>query len=616
VPIGELLERVMLLEGRASVASQRSGLTLQESCSTSWVPARDTRSADARRRPRVRGVCDVMTNFFASFSWNRTLSYPPFHPARPETRPLSMTEAEFAAAFPTESNYVERKTGVGGRTPGEVVAFSNSDGGVILIGVDDAGEIVGRTLTAGTEDEIHQRIREINNPGRYSIHELAVDGRTIIALAVARKAEGFAQTSDGRILVRRGTMSVALIGEELVRFVNERALTRFEDTDTGLPITDADPERLAELADAYGWTSEIEDRLGDYGFVDPTERTLTVAGALHLLSDPAQRLGKAFIEVLRFPSEGAEYDKRLEIHGALGRQLEDAVEQVTSELGNEFVVLGVRRYELPRIPRVVLREALANAIAHRSYELDGTAVRVEIYPGAVRIISPGGLPEPVTVENIRETQAARNLKVISALRRFGLAEDAGRGVDVMVDSMREELLEPPTFEDSGHAVTVLLAIRSAVTPMERAWIREIERRGLIEAGDRFLLVHGARGERLTNSRTRVILGIDAGEARKALQRLRDAGFLTQHGERGGASYTLTDTLEPPAGLRLSPGELAELVMADAHNPASPPLTNARVRALTGLDRVEALAVLENLVQAERHRRTGERRGTRYEPIDA
>jgi ATP-dependent DNA helicase RecG len=113
----------------------------------------------------------------------------------------------------------------------------------------------------------------------------------------------------------------------------------------------------------------------------------------------------------------------------------------------------------------------------------------------------------------------------------------------------------------------------------------------------------------------MILGVDASEARRALQRLRDAGFLTQHGERGGASYTLTDTLEPPAGLRLPPEELAELVLADARNPESPRLTNARVRALTGLDRVEALALLETLVRAERLRRVGERRGTRYEPRD-
>jgi ATP-dependent DNA helicase RecG len=524
-----------------------------------------------------------------------------------------MTESEFDTAFPAESTFVERKQGVGGRLANEVVAFSNSDGGVVIIGVADDGRVVGKTLTPNVEDEIHTRLREINNPGRYSIHELTVGDKTVVVLAVARRMEGFSQTTDGRVLARRGTMSVSLIGEDLARFINERALTRFEETDTNVPFGDVDPNLLSELAGAYGWTVDLEDRLVEHGFLLPGSHTLTIAGALHLLPDPAERLGKAYIEILRFPAEAAEYDKRLEIRGPLSHQVEEAVHEIASELGTELVVLGVHRYELARIPEVVLREALSNAIAHRSYELDGTAVRVVLYPDVVRVISPGGLPEPVTVENIRETQASRNLKVISALRRLGLAEDAGRGVDVMVDSMREELLEPPGFEDSGHAVTVSLPIRSAVAPLERAWIREIERRGLIEAADRFLLVHAARGEELTNSRVRTILNVDAGEARRVLHRLRDAGFLQQHGERGGASYILTRGLEPPAGLRLTAEELGDLVLADARNSETPLLTNARVRALTGLERTEALSLLERLMREGRLRRVGSRRGTRYEP---
>jgi ATP-dependent DNA helicase RecG len=458
-------------------------------------------------------------------------------------------------------------------------------------------------------------MRETNNPGRYSIHELAVGNKPVVVLSVARRTEGFAQTSDGRVLIRRGTMSVALIGEELARFINERSLIRFEDTDTAVPLTEADPDRITTLAEAYGWTVDLESRLEEAGLVMPGARTLTVAGALHLLPDPAVRLGKAFVEVLRFAGDDTDYDKRTEIRGPLGDQVQRTVKEIVSELGTELVVLGVRRYELPRVPEVVLREAIANAIAHRSYELDGTAVRVEIRPGSVKVISPGGLPEPVTVDNIRETQASRNVKVINALRRLGLAEDAGRGVDVMVDSMRQELLEPPAFEDTGHSVAVTLAVRSPVTPAERAWVREVERRGLIEPGDRFLLVHAARGERLTNGRVRELLTVDTDEARRALQRLRDLGFLTQHGTRGGAWYALGQSLQPPAGLRLSRDELAELVLDDARNPATGPLTNARVRVLTGFDRSEALGLLEDLVRQQRVRRVGERRGTRYELRD-
>ncbi len=526
--------------------------------------------------------------------------------------PLFMSLAEFRAAFPFESEFIERKSGFNRTAAQEAaVAFSNADGGVILIGVDDAGTILGRELSPGLIDEIHRAIREARDPGRYALHELSVDGKPVVVLSIARRVEGFSQTSSGRILVRRGTMKVALFGADLARFINERSLQRFEETEAGVGLEDADPELLSELAATFGWPRDVPERLAEQGLLlrDGGDR-LTIAGALYLITDPAERLGKAFIEILRFPAEGGNYDRRLEIRGPLHRQLQRAVAEVVSELGSELVVLGVRRYDLPRLPQVVLREAVANALAHRSYEMQGTAIRIELYPHAVRVVSPGGLPEPVTVENIRETQAARNYRVISVLRRFGLAEDAGRGVDVMVDSMLEEMLEPPRFEDSGHAVSVTLPIRSAVTPTERAWVREVETRGLIEPGDRILLVHAARGERLTNGRVRKLVDVDANEARRALQRLRDADFLVQHGHRGGAAYTLNESLAPPAGLRLTRQALKELIFQLATEDGAP-LTNARVRERTGLDRAEALRLLDELVSENRLARVGTRRGTHY-----
>jgi ATP-dependent DNA helicase RecG len=218
------------------------------------------------------------------------------------------------------------------------------------------------------------------------------------------------------------------------------------------------------------------------------------------------------------------------------------------------------------------------------------------------------LPEPVTISNIRETNAARNLDVIRVLRRLGLAEDAGRGVDVMQDTMRSEMLDPPEFLDHGHAVEVALHVRSAVAPVERAWIGELETRGELEGPDRIVLVHGARGEALTNARVRELLGLDAHAARTILQRLRDREFLSQHGRRGGATYTLAGSLRPPAGLRLTPPELADMVERLA---TDGPITNSDVRRATGLDRVASLAILDTLVAEGRLARVGQRRGTRY-----
>ena len=414
--------------------------------------------------------------------------------------------------------------------------------------------------------------------------------------------------STGVVRVRKGTRDEPLFGSELQRFINERSATRYELTPTSLSIDSAKPDLLTGLGRAFGWEPEnVVERLPEFGYAAGNH--LTVAGALYLADDPSKVLGKAHVELLRYrDDESVDYDLRIEIGGPLPAQLETAAQRIHDELGTELVVLGVRRYDLARVPQIVIREAIANALAHRSYELDRTPVRIEIRPSSVLIRSPGGLPEPVTIENIRETSAPRNMSVIRALRGFGLAEDAGRGIDVMEDTMLEEMLDPPRFEDHGHEVVVMLPVRSAVAPVERAWVRELEKRGALEGPDRLVLVHAARGEILTNARVREIIQADGGTARESLHRLRDTGFLEQRGERGGATYRLEGSLEPPAGLRLGADELARLIENLA---AKGPISNADVRDATGLGRGEVRALLRRLVQEGRLIQTGQRRGTRY-----
>lgn len=522
--------------------------------------------------------------------------------------PLALSPAEFRVAFAGEGQYVEFKRGASQEElQNTAVAFSNADGGVILIGVRDDGSVSGRALDSGTQDDIHRAMQAARDVGRYALHQLDIGGQPVCVVSVARRREGFAQTSGGVVRVRHGTRDDPLFGAELVRFANERTSSRYETTALDIPVDRAAPDLRREVGGALGWKRVTSERLRHAELA--SDDRLTVAGALYLLPDPATVLGKASVELLRFPEDTTvDYDRREEIRGPIHHVLEQIVSRIRDELGTELVVLGTRRYELPRLPEVVLREAVANALAHRSYEAAGTAVRVELRPSALVVRSPGGLPEPVTVENIREATAARNLVVIRILRHLGLAEDAGRGVDVMQDTMAAEMLDPPRFHDHGHEVVVELPIRSAVAPAERAWIHELERRGTLRGTDRIALVHAARGETLTNKRVRELVGIDDHQARETLQRLRDQGFLEQRGKRGGATYRLSGTLRPPAGLKLSPEELADIVVELARNG---PISNSDVRAATGLDRAEALGLLDRLVKEDRLRRTGQRRGARY-----
>jgi ATP-dependent DNA helicase RecG len=531
-----------------------------------------------------------------------------FHPESRIAAPLTLSVDEFRRLFPGESGLVEFKTGVSGeQIQDTAVAFSNADGGVILIGVRDDGEIAGRTLDAGTEDDIHQALQAARDIGRYGVSEVDVEGRPLCVIGLARRREGFAQTSKGVVKVRRGTRDDPLFGGELVACATARTMHRYESVALKAGVDAIDPGLRASVARAMGWPRATPTRLGEARLLDGDH--LTVAGALYLTRSPDELLGKAYVELQRFADDATiDYEQRRELRGSLPRVLTDTVAAVVDALGSELVVLGTQRYELPRLPEVVLREAIANALAHRSYEASGTAVRVELRPSAVVVRSPGGLPEPVTVHNIREANAARNLTTISVLRRFGLAEDQGRGVDVMQDTMAEEMLDPPRFADSGHEVTVTLPLRSTVAPIERAWLRELEHRGTLSGSDRIALVHAARGDVLTNTRVRQLLGVDRGAATEVLGRLRDEGFLEQRGQRGGASYRLSGSLRPPAGLRLSNTDLRDLV---ADLAMAGPITNTDVRNATGLDRVAALALLDQLLVERRLTRTGQRRGTKY-----
>ncbi len=527
---------------------------------------------------------------------------------------MAFDPADFEREFPTEGQHIEFKRGVGSDTLQDtVVAFSNANGGVILVGVEDDGAITGRKLDAGTADAIHRTIHHVRDPGRYSIHELSVGGRPVVIISVDRRNEGFAQTSSAVVKVRRGTRDEPLFGAELQRFIGERSPKPFESTLTELPLDTADPERLAEIQAAFRWDgAEASARLEQEGLA--AQGDLTVAGAMCLAADPAMTLGKVYVELLRFREDDSpDHDLRLEFRGCAQNQIEDASDRILEEVGTELVILGIRRYDLPRLPRDVVREGMANGVAHRDYQLNRTPIRVEIRPSAVSIRSPGRLPEPVTIENMREASAPRNLQLIRVLRRLDLAEDVGRGVDLMEDTMAEEMLDPPRFEELDHEVRVTLPLRSAVAPVERAWIKELERRGSLRAADRLLLVHASRGEALTNSKAREILQIDRDLAWKALQRLRDAGFVRQMGERGGATYYLEDSLAPPAGLRLDRSELATAIEGMA---ADQPLTNAAVRKATGLERGEVKYLLRQLVNEGRLIKIGERRGTRYRlPVD-
>lgn len=119
-------------------------------------------------------------------------SYPAFHPDS-AFRPVSMSLDDFKKEFPSESSYVEWKSGVGGAAIRRaIVAFSNADGGVLMIGVDDSGRPVGRTLDAGLEKRLWEIVSLVESPGSVEMRSLTVGRVGVAVVSVGRRLQGVA----------------------------------------------------------------------------------------------------------------------------------------------------------------------------------------------------------------------------------------------------------------------------------------------------------------------------------------------------------------------------------------------------------------------------------------
>jgi ATP-dependent DNA helicase RecG len=501
-----------------------------------------------------------------------------------------------------EDDDIELKSGASAKKLQEaMVAFTNTGGGTIFIGVDDQRTVIGRRRDQGTDDVIHEAALSGANVGRYTISSGAVDGKPIVVVDVEPREDEVAQTSDGRVLRRRGGRNVAVFGADLWEMMSSRALRRYEASSSGVPTSAVSADVRDQVSAAYGWSGDVLDRWRERGLLHG-DGSLTVAGAL-TLTRPEETFGAAkfAIDLRSYESDDStSYVRREAITGPVQNQAETATDWILRDIGTEMVVTGTRRHDVPRLPRRVVREAVANAVAHRDYSRDQTPVVIEVRPSAVIVTSPGRLPAPVTVATLREAQAPRNHTVIDVLRRFGLAEDSGQGIDVIQDGMRLELLHEPLFEETEDSFRVTLQLRGLVSTTERAWLAEHERQGQLHAGDRLLLLAVMRDGQITNARARDILGVDSVEARTRLGRLRDAGLLIQHGTRGRAYYTL--------GV-IGPDRSIEEVVLEAAK--ARPLTNTIVRDLTSLDRYQAGQLLRRLVGEGKLVQRGERRGTSY-----
>ncbi len=365
-----------------------------------------------------------------------------------------------------------------GRT---LCAFANGAGGLLVLGVDDAGRVVG---ARNDPDTVEERLTSFLHSGL---------GRPVTArcgrrrtgdgwvhwVEVHRHQRGYEPFSqDGRFWIRRGRATTAPSPSELQELLNafgpvltERQIVpsaTVEDLDFGavrsfLRAQGLDPDEPPQPArDDELRSASIADTLD--GVLRPTLYGLMVFGR-----DP-----QAYPHTLSLFVQCAAYGGRdqaapvLSAGEAKGR-LEDQVRRAVGwfrSLGRREDYAGLYRRDIAPVPEEALREALVNAVIHRDYAITGSQVLLEVFDDRIVVTSPGSLPNRLTVDQARGGGAprSRNEMMANAMVVRGLMERRGRGWLRMRHSMRAFNGTEPELENDDRARWVRVTFRLAATP--------------------------------------------------------------------------------------------------------------------------------------------------------
>lgn len=370
----------------------------------------------------------------------------------------------------------------------ELVALSNLRGGRILLGVEDDGTISGVVRDA-VDEWVLTIARDKVRPPLIPHVQTVTDPGTGKQVAIVTVEAGYAvhamwHNKHFFYYIRAGRQSREASPEELSRLQQQRGGFRAELRPiSGTSYADLDQRRLADYFQRVRGQAvpESDDRQGWVQLLSATEflvegvnEPVPCLAAIALFGRAAARyLPQSGVDAVAYPGVEKDYAaiERATLRGPLAPLMTSAGELVEPGLVDSAVAFvrrnvgvraeladGVRRVEIPGLPPEPVREALVNAVIHRDYLLTHTDVELGLYPDRLEIVSPGRLPNGVTVERmLAGTRAARNELLKDVMRDYGYLEHMGLGVPrKIVRGMQEFNGSKPEFIVGEESLTVVL----------------------------------------------------------------------------------------------------------------------------------------------------------------
>lgn len=446
-----------------------------------------------------------------------------------------------------------------------VSAFANTDGGTLLLGVDenknftvppqfDADKTINQFVDGmgdGSKDGA-----KVVSPPPYSIHRDTLDGAQMVSVQVHENDAAHkpcyvkSKSVSTGSYKRQDDKDILLSPTELFEMQN---VYKPSEADRA-PITDADRGDLddatvAAIIDAHRDTKALR---GAHSEMQQLERLnildkkghVRLAGVLIAGAYPQQFFPRLYVDVAVHPGINKSQDgevrflDRVQCDGRLQEMVDDAVKAVLRNLRTYSLIEGTGRRDVPEIPTTVLREAIANAVVHREYDalFRNDPVNIDIYSNRVEISSPGGLWGGKTLQNLANgVSRCRNATLMQLLQKTPLirgdndgsaVEGQGSGIQFMINRMKELSLAQPDFQPTFDRFRVILYRGGAELAMNQQWVRSHVGHDL--PGRESSVLHTVRALGRTSVHDiRDRLGYDSDDIRAMLATLVEAGLIRQ-----------------------------------------------------------------------------------------
>lgn len=427
-----------------------------------------------------------------------------------------------------ETENIEFKTQFTEEIYKEVIAFANTDGGVIYIGIDNEGNAVGLSDVDKEYTRITNGIRDAIMPDVTMFIRFTVQENKVVRITINEgtnkpyylKGKGLKPSG---VFVRQGTSSVPASPEQIRQMIKDNDGDVFEENRS------LDQELSFEAAEKafklYGveFSQEKYLTLGITKFKDKIYTNLAL-----ILSDQCAHT----IKIAVFSDEARTiFRDHKEFSGSVFRQFEDAVNYLALCNKTTSVIKGIVRIDKQDYPEEAIREALLNAIVHRDYSFSGSII-INVTDQKMEFISLGGLLPGLSPDDIRSgISQPRNKNLAEVFHCLRLIESYGTGIR-RIFNLYADCLEQPQIVVTSNTFKIILPNMNAAPDIkeETASVMTIQMQRILE----YIKANG----QITEKEIGELLGLKKTRTFSLAKQMRDLGMIVPVGRGENKKYVL------------------------------------------------------------------------------